>query len=134
MGMPVSGRISSTFGMRRHPLLGFLRMHKGLDLAAPHGTPIYAPVAGRVVMAARNRGYGNFIKLDHSSGISSGYGHLSRFAVRAGQQVSRGQIIGYVGSTGMSTGPHLHFEVRRGGAQVDPAKIMGRDFKVAAKG
>ena len=123
MGMPVSGRISSTFGMRRHPLLGFLRMHKGLDLAAPHGTPIYAPVAGRVVMAARNRGYGNFIKLDHSSGISSGYGHLSRFAVRAGQQVSRGQIIGYVGSTGMSTGPHLHWEVWKNGKNVNPRSI-----------
>ncbi|MFL0414851.1 M23 family metallopeptidase [uncultured Sphingomonas sp.] len=123
MGMPVSGRVSSTFGMRRHPLLGFLRMHKGLDLAAPHGTPIYAPIDGRVVMAGRNRGYGNFIKLDHGSGISSGYGHMSRFAVSSGQRVSRGQVIGYVGSTGLSTGPHLHWEVWKNGTNVNPRSI-----------
>jgi murein DD-endopeptidase MepM/ murein hydrolase activator NlpD len=123
MGMPVSGRISSTFGMRRHPLLGFLRMHKGLDLAAPYGTPIYAPISGRVVLAGRNRGYGNFIKLDHGSGIASGYGHMSRFAVSAGQNVSRGQVIGYVGSTGLSTGPHLHWEVWKNGANVNPRSI-----------
>ncbi|WBH15149.1 M23 family metallopeptidase [Sphingomonas radiodurans] len=123
MGMPVSGRISSTFGMRRHPLLGFLRMHKGLDLAAPHGTPIYAPIEGRVAMAGRNRGYGNFVKLDHGGGIASGYGHMSRFAVSAGQRVSRGQIIGYVGSTGLSTGPHLHWEVWKNGTNVNPRSI-----------
>ena len=123
MGMPVTGRVSSTFGMRRHPLLGFLRMHKGLDLAAPSGTPIYAPIDGRVVMAGRNRGYGNFIKLDHGSGISSGYGHMSRFAVSSGQRVSRGQVIGYVGSTGLSTGPHLHWEVWKNGKNVNPRSI-----------
>ncbi|WP_258042813.1 M23 family metallopeptidase [Sphingomonas sp. NBWT7] len=123
MGMPVSGRVSSTFGMRRHPLLGFLRMHKGLDLAAPSGTPIYAPIDGRVAMAGRNRGYGNFIKLDHGSGVASGYGHLSRFAVSSGQRVQRGQIIGYVGSTGLSTGPHLHWEVWKNGVNVNPRSI-----------
>lgn len=123
MGMPVAGRVSSTYGMRRHPLLGFLRMHKGLDLAAPSGTPIYAPIDGRVVMAGRNRGYGNFIKLDHGSGISSGYGHMSRFAVSSGQRVSRGQVIGYVGSTGLSTGPHLHWEVWKNGKNVNPTSI-----------
>ena len=123
MGMPVSGRISSTFGMRRHPILGFLRMHKGLDLAAPYGAPIYAPIAGRVVLAGRNRGYGNFIKLDHGGGVASGYGHMSRFAVSSGQRVERGQVIGYVGSTGMSTGPHLHWEVWKNGATVNPRSI-----------
>ncbi len=123
MGMPVSGRVSSTFGLRRHPILGFLRMHKGLDLAAPYGTPIYAPIAGRVVLAGRNRGYGNFVKLDHGSGVASGYGHMSRFAVRQGQSVERGQVIGYVGSTGMSTGPHLHWEVWKNGANVNPRSI-----------
>ena len=123
MGMPVAGRVSSTFGMRRHPILGFLRMHKGLDLAAPHGTPVYAPIDGRVAMAGRNRGYGNFIKLVHADGVSSGYGHLSRFAVRAGERVSRGEVIGYVGSTGLSTGPHLHWEVWKNGKTVNPRSI-----------
>nr|WP_066777558.1 M23 family metallopeptidase [Sphingomonas sp. CCH5-D11] len=123
MGMPVAGRVSSTYGMRRHPLLGFLRMHKGMDLAAPHGSPIYAPIEGRVVMAGRNRGYGNFVKLNHSGGVSSGYGHMSRIAVRPGQSVSRGQVIGYVGSTGLSTGPHLHWEVWKNGKTVNPRSI-----------
>lgn len=123
MGMPVAGRVSSTFGMRRHPLLGFLRMHKGIDLAAPNGAPIYAPIDGRVVMAGRNRGYGNFIKLNHAAGVSSGYGHLSRIAVRPGQSVARGQVIGYVGSTGLSTGPHLHWEVWKNGQNVNPRSI-----------
>lgn len=123
MGMPVAGRISSTFGMRRHPLLGFLRMHKGLDLAAPYGTPIYAPIEGRVALAGRNRGYGNFVKLDHAAGISSGYGHMSRIAVSPGQSVARGQVIGYVGSTGLSTGPHLHWEVWKNGVTVNPGSI-----------
>ncbi|WP_269142112.1 M23 family metallopeptidase [Sphingomonas sp. IC-11] len=123
MGMPVAGRVSSTYGMRRHPLLGFLRMHKGMDLAAPHGTPIYAPIEGRVVMAGRNRGYGNFVKLNHAAGVSSGYGHMSRIAVRPGQSVSRGQVIGYVGSTGLSTGPHLHWEVWKNGQPVNPRSI-----------
>ncbi|OWK30775.1 M23 family metallopeptidase [Sphingomonas mucosissima] len=123
MGMPVAGRVSSTFGMRRHPLLGFLRMHKGIDLAAPHGSPIYAPIEGRVAMAGRNRGYGNFIKLNHAAGVSSGYGHLSRIAVRPGQSVARGQVIGYVGSTGLSTGPHLHWEVWKNGQNVNPRSI-----------
>lgn len=123
MGMPVAGRISSTYGTRVHPLLGFLRMHKGLDIAAPHGTPIRAAVDGVVAFAGRNRGYGNFVKLNHGGGIATGYGHMSRIAVRPGARVGRGQIIGYVGSTGLSTGPHLHWEVWKNGKAVNPRSI-----------
>ncbi|HEX8383523.1 MAG TPA: M23 family metallopeptidase [Sphingomonas sp.] len=123
MGLPVAGRISSGFGFRAHPILGFLRMHKGLDIAAPHGAPIHAAEAGVVRFAGRNAGYGNFIKLAHPSALESGYGHLSRIAVSPGDRVARGQVIGYVGSTGMSTGPHLHWEVWRGGRPVNPRSI-----------
>jgi murein DD-endopeptidase MepM/ murein hydrolase activator NlpD len=123
MGAPVSGRVTSSFGMRMHPLLGFLRMHKGIDIAAPYGTPIYAVLDGTVASAGRNAGYGNFVKLAHASGLSSGYGHMSRIAVRPGARVGRGQVIGWVGSTGLSTGPHLHWEVWRNGVSVNPRSI-----------
>ena len=120
MGMPVSGHITSGFGLRMHPLLRYMRMHKGLDIGAPWGTPVYAAIAGVVKVAGRSAGYGNLIKLDHGGGIASGYGHLSRILVRPGQQVARGQQIGAVGSTGMSTGPHLHWEVWKNGVAVNP--------------
>jgi murein DD-endopeptidase MepM/ murein hydrolase activator NlpD len=123
MGMPVAGHITSTYGMRMHPLLGFMRMHKGMDIGASYGAPIYAVLDGVVQTAGRAGGYGNFIKLAHGSGLASGYGHMSRFAVRAGQRVSRGQVIGYVGSTGMSTGPHLHWEMWRNGQAINPRSI-----------
>lgn len=123
MGMPVAGRVTSTFGMRMHPLLGFMRMHKGMDIGAPYGAPILAAVDGVVAFAGRSGGYGNFIKLVHPGGLASGYGHMSRFAVSAGQRVRRGQVIGYVGSTGMSTGPHLHWEVWKNGQPVNPRSI-----------
>ena len=123
MGMPVAGRISSGFGFRAHPVLGFLRMHKGLDIAAPHGAPVHAAEGGVVRFAGRNAGYGNFIKLGHPGGLDSGYGHLSRIAVSPGERVARGTVIGYVGSTGMSTGPHLHWEVWRAGRPVNPRSI-----------
>jgi murein DD-endopeptidase MepM/ murein hydrolase activator NlpD len=123
MGLPVTGRISSGFGFRAHPILGFLRMHKGLDIAAPHGAPIYAAIDGVVRFAGRNAGYGNFIKLAHPGNLESGYGHLSRIAVSPGERVSRGEVIGYVGSTGMSTGPHLHWEVWRAGRPVNPRSV-----------
>lgn len=120
---PVSGRISSRYGMRRHPILGIRRMHTGMDFAARHGTPIYAPTDGRVKFAGRNGGYGNYIRLDHPGNLDTAFAHLSRFAVRVGENVKRGQVIGYVGSTGLSTGPHLHYEMYRGGARVDPASV-----------
>jgi murein DD-endopeptidase MepM/ murein hydrolase activator NlpD len=123
MGMPVAGRISSGFGFRMHPLLGFLRMHKGLDIAAPHGAPIHAAIDGVVRFAGRNAGYGNYVKLQHGAGLTSGYGHMSRIAVAPGTRVGRGQVIGWVGSTGISTGPHLHWEVWRNGTPVNPRSI-----------
>lgn len=121
--MPLNGRLTSSFGMRRHPVLGYARMHKGLDIAAPHGSPIRAAMDGVVTMAGRAGGYGNFVKLSHGSGYVTGYGHMSRIAVRNGARVSRGQIIGYVGSTGISTGPHLHYEVWQNGRAVNPRGI-----------
>ncbi len=120
--LPTVGRMASGFGMRRHPVLGYLRMHKGLDIAAPHGTPIRAAMDGVVALAGRNGGYGNFVKLSHASGLATGYGHMSRIAVRPGTRVTRGQTIGYVGSTGMSTGPHLHYELWKNGAAINPGK------------
>ncbi|MDQ2877572.1 MAG: M23 family metallopeptidase [Pseudomonadota bacterium] len=123
MGMPVAGHITSNFGMRMHPLLGFMRMHKGLDIGAPWGTPIHAATGGIVQFAGRSSGYGNFVKLAGGGGIATGYGHMSRIAVRAGQRVAQGQVIGYVGSTGMSTGPHLHWEVWKNGVSVNPRSV-----------
>jgi murein DD-endopeptidase MepM/ murein hydrolase activator NlpD len=123
MGMPVAGHITSTFGWRMHPLLGFMKMHKGLDIGAAYGSPIHAVVDGTVSFAGRAGGYGNFVKVDHAGGLVSGYGHMSRIAVRRGEHVARGEVIGYVGSTGLSTGPHLHWEIWRGGVSVNPRSI-----------
>lgn len=120
MGMPVSGHITSNFGMRMHPLLGFMRMHKGIDIGAAWGSPIYAAIDGVVQFAGRSAGYGNFVKLNHANNIASGYGHMSRILVHPGQHVARGQQIGAVGSTGMSTGPHLHWEVWKNGVSINP--------------
>ena len=120
MGMPVAGHVTSNFGMRMHPLLGFMRMHKGIDIGAPWGTPIRAAMDGVVQFAGRSSGYGNFVKLASGGGIATGYGHMSRIAVRGGQRVSQGEVIGYVGSTGRSTGPHLHFEILQNGHPTNP--------------
>lgn len=120
---PVPGAISSRYGMRRHPILGYRRMHSGMDFRARHGTPIHAVTDGKVEFAGRNGGYGNFVRLRHQGNFGTGYAHMSRIAVRAGQNVERGQVIGYVGSTGLSTGPHLHYETYRGSRKVDPAGI-----------
>lgn len=118
---PVSGaRLSSGFGMRFHPILNYSRMHQGIDFAAPTGTPVVASAAGRVVRAGWGGGFGNLIVIDHGRGMQTRYAHLHRMNVRAGQQVSQGQVIGQVGSTGMSTGPHLHYEVWKNGRPVDP--------------
>lgn len=115
---PSRGGISSYFGYR------WGKLHKGLDIAAAVGTPIYAAADGTVESASWDSGYGNLIKLSHGSGIETLYGHTSRMAVKAGQQVKRGQLIGYVGSTGHSTGPHVHFEVRLNGTAVNPLKYL----------
>ena len=119
--MPVSGaRMTSNFGMRFHPILGFSRMHQGVDLAAPYGTPIVAASDGVVRFAGWHGGHGNFVQIAHAGGMGTGYGHMSRYIVRPGQNVRQGQLIGYVGSTGLSTGPHCHFEVYRGGQPINP--------------
>jgi murein DD-endopeptidase MepM/ murein hydrolase activator NlpD len=123
MVRPVTGRQTSGFGMRLHPLLGYNRLHRGVDYRAPHGAPVYAVTDGTVRFAGRNGGHGNHVRLDHAGKLGSGYSHLSRIAVRAGQKVRRGQVIGYVGSTGLSTGPHLHFEVYRNGAAINPRQV-----------
>lgn len=123
LSRPVNGAVTSGFGMRRHPILGYARMHSGLDFKASYGMPIYAVTDGTVAYAGRKGGYGNFVQVNHSGGLASGYGHMSRFAVSSGTRVRRGQIIGYVGSTGLSTGPHLHYELYRGGRPVNPMSI-----------
>lgn len=119
MVRPVAAaRISSGFGMRFHPLLGYSRFHKGTDYAAMTGTPIRAVTDGIVTLAGWSGGYGNMVKLSHAGGLGTGYAHMSRIAVRPGARVVQGQVIGYVGTTGLSTGPHLHFEVYRNGQAV----------------
>jgi len=118
---PVNGaRLSSGFGMRFHPILNYSRMHQGIDFAAPTGTPVVASAGGRVAQAGWGGGYGNLIVIDHGKGMRTRYAHLHRMNVKTGQQVSQGQVIGQVGSTGMSTGPHLHYEVWQNGRPVDP--------------
>ena len=110
---PVEGlRLSSGFGMRKHPVTGKNRMHKGLDFAGPSGTPVMAAAAGRVIYAARKGSYGNLIELDHGNGVTTRYAHLRDIEVSKGDTVEMGELIGTVGSTGASTGPHLHWEVR----------------------
>jgi len=120
MGLPVNGRISSEFGMRRHPILRIVRMHKGMDIACPYGSPVYAVIDGTIAYAGHKGGYGNFVQIAGPGNVGTGYGHLSRIAVRGGMRVSRGQVIGYSGNSGLSTGPHLHWEVYRGGQAVNP--------------
>jgi murein DD-endopeptidase MepM/ murein hydrolase activator NlpD len=118
---PVSGTITSPFGWRSNPFGGSPDFHPGLDIAAPMGTTVTAAASGTVILAQWYGGYGNFIMIDHGGGVASGYGHLSAIYVSVGQQIQKGQAIGAVGSTGHSTGPHLHFEVRLNGKPVDPA-------------
>jgi murein DD-endopeptidase MepM/ murein hydrolase activator NlpD len=111
---PVSGPVTSPFGWR------WGRMHEGIDIGVPSGTPVHAAAAGTVIYAGWMEGYGNFVILDHGGGIATAYGHNTSLAVAVGQTVSQGQVIAYSGSTGHSTGPHVHFEVRVNGSAVDP--------------
>lgn len=122
-------RVSSSFGFRTHPISGYKKMHQGIDFAAGTGTPVVAPADGVVVEARRWGGYGNWLRIRHNNGLESGYGHLSRYGsgIRAGQRVSQGQIVAYVGSTGASTGPHLHYELWRGGRRINPAGVRTQE-------
>ena len=123
--MPVDGvRLTSDYGMRWHPVTGGRRAHKGVDLAGPTGTPVRATADGTVGRAEWYSSYGLYVSLEHGGSIETRYGHMSRLNVAAGQQVHKGDIIGYVGSTGRSTGPHLHYEVRIAGQAVNPVPYM----------
>jgi murein DD-endopeptidase MepM/ murein hydrolase activator NlpD len=123
-------RITSTFGMRKHPILGYSKMHKGVDFAATTGTPIFAAGDGVIAILGKQRGYGNYIRIKHNAQYATAYAHMSRFAkgLQQGSKVRQGAVIGYVGSTGMATGPHLHYEVLVGGTQINPmsVKLAGR--------
>jgi len=126
MKTPVDGaRISSGFGMRFHPVLGYSRMHKGIDFAVPVGTPVMAAGSGVVQIAGHMGGYGNYLRINHQNGYGTAYGHLSRLApgIHSGSHVRQGQIVAYSGNTGMSTGPHLHYEILVGGNQVNPLAV-----------
>ena len=115
---------TSSYGMREHPVLGGMKAHKGIDLAAPTGTPVYATADGTVERADWFSSYGLYVAIEHGSDLETRYAHMSRLAVAAGQHVRKGEIIGYVGTTGRSTGPHLHYEVRVGGTAVNPIPYM----------
>jgi murein DD-endopeptidase MepM/ murein hydrolase activator NlpD len=123
MVQPVNGHITSGYGLRRHPILGYVRMHSGVDFGAAYGSPIFAVSDGNVAFAGRHGGHGNYVKVDHGGGLASGYGHMSRIVVSPGQRVQAGQVIGYVGSSGLSTGPHLHYEVYQSGRTVNPMSV-----------
>jgi murein DD-endopeptidase MepM/ murein hydrolase activator NlpD len=126
-GLPINGYISDGFGIRRNPFGGGGReFHEGLDIAADFGTPVNATADGLVIWAAPHAGYGNAVVLYHSNGITTRYGHLSRISVEAGQRVRRGDQIGNVGSTGRSTGPHVHYEVRENDQPVSPERYLGQ--------
>ncbi len=126
MKTPINGaRLSSHFGKRRHPVLGYTRMHKGTDFAAPRGTPIYAAGDGVIERANRYGSFGNYVRIRHADGYETAYAHLHNFHSRtkAGRRVKQGQVIGYVGTTGRSTGPHLHYEVTKNGVHLNPMRL-----------
>jgi len=122
--LPTAGYFTSGFGMRRDPFTGQMAFHEGIDIAAPIGTPVIAPANGIVVSSRWDQGYGLVIEIDHGLGIKTRYAHLQRAKVTPGQYVKRGEIIGYVGNTGRSTAPHLHYEVRVGDNPVNPVKYI----------
>jgi murein DD-endopeptidase MepM/ murein hydrolase activator NlpD len=123
LSWPVNARITSTFGMRYHPILHFARMHSGIDFGAAWGTPIHAAADGQVSRAGWAGGYGRQVRIDHGSGLATSYSHMSRMIVEPGSLVRQGQVIGYVGTSGLSTGSHLHYEVLRGGRAVNPMSV-----------
>lgn len=124
LSWPAQGRISSRFGWRFHPVLKRQKLHNGLDIAIPSGTSVYAADSGVVLVSGWRGGYGNYVAIDHGGGISTGYAHNSRLLVKVGETVSKGQKITLSGNTGLSSGPHLHFEVRINGVPTDPTKYL----------
>jgi peptidoglycan hydrolase FlgJ len=131
--LPVDGPIRSVFGMRRDPINGRMRLHKGVDISARRGTPIEAAAEGRVVFAGRNGGYGKMVMIEHADGRQTLYAHAERLFVKPGDVVAAGQTIAAVGSTGHSTGPHLHFEIREGQNAVNPLKSLIKDLTLARR-
>jgi len=129
LSSPVDGRLTSGFGLRKHPITGEVHFHQGIDIAASQGTPIRAVKDGTVEFSGTMSGYGKVVILRHQNGLSTLYAHSSKLAVKAGDQVRQGQVVGAVGSTGRSTGPHLHFEVRRDGKAVNPLMYL-RDINI----
>jgi murein DD-endopeptidase MepM/ murein hydrolase activator NlpD len=130
--MPTQGWLTSAFAsMREHPILHIARPHEGIDVSAPSGTPIEAPAAGRVVKTGWETGYGNVVELDHGYGLVTRFAHASKILVRTGQRVSRGEKLALVGNTGLSTGPHLHYEVHVNGKPVDPLRYVLPDRAIA---
>jgi len=126
MKTPINGaRLSSSFGLRKHPILGYNKLHQGTDFAARRGTPIMASGSGVVTKAQKYKGYGNYVSIKHNSTYVTAYGHMSKYGrgIRKGVRVNQGQIIGYVGSTGMSTGPHLHYEVIKNGKRINSQRL-----------
>ena len=137
MRTPINGaRLSSSYGRRRHPIKGYMKKHSGVDFAAPRGTPIFAAGTGTIARAGRYGGYGNYIQIRHSDGYATAYGHMSKFArgSKRGRRVVQGQVIGYVGTTGLSTGNHLHYEVHKNGKRINPmslSTLSGKPLKKA---
>jgi murein DD-endopeptidase MepM/ murein hydrolase activator NlpD len=123
---PVTGWLTSRFGNRRDPFTGGPDFHPGLDISADYGEPVRATADGMVVVAERNGTYGNFVEIDHGYGIVTRYGHLSRFRTAMGQQIHRGDVVGYVGSTGRSTSAHLHYEILLNGKLTDTMKLLAQ--------
>jgi murein DD-endopeptidase MepM/ murein hydrolase activator NlpD len=129
--MPTPGWLSSAFSsMREHPILHILRPHEGIDVVAPMGAPIQAPAGGRVIKTGWETGYGNVIVIDHGYGLTTKFAHCSKVDSQTGQAVKRGQVIAYVGNTGLATGPHLHYEVHLNGKPVDPLRYVLPDVVV----
>lgn len=128
LAIPVSGTVTSLFGYRLHPLTDNLDFHTGMDIAAPTGTPIKAVLPGRVVETGESAILGNYLVIDHGGGLKTTYGHCSALIAQEGMNLRQGERVALVGSTGISTGPHLHFEVEAGGLTADPAWLFQEDL------
>ena len=122
--MPMEGKVTSGFGNRTHPMGGGRKFHNGIDIAAPHGTSIKAAAAGKVIFAGTKWSLGNMVTIQHTSGYQTFYSHMSKILVKKGERVKQGQVIGREGSSGISTGPHLHFSILRHGKYLDPARYL----------
>jgi len=122
------GRIVSGYGMRFHPILKYRRMHWGIDISAPKGTPIYATADGVIEFTGRRGEFGNLVIINHGYGYKTHYGHMNNFTVKRTQKVKRGEIIGYVGNTGLSSAPHVHYDIVKDGKRIDPVHFFYNDF------